>query len=465
MSRKVDVAIIGAGTAGLNAFRQVKQVTSNVVLINDGPYGTTCARVGCMPSKVLIEIAKEFSRKVHFDEFGIQGSEHLSLNRKQVMHYLREQRDWFVARVMDGVSQIGDKNIKGRARFLETQVLDVNGERIEADKIIIATGSRPIVPEAWKAFGDKVITTDDFFELEDLPDSMAVIGLGAIGCELGQALAHLGVKVVGIEKLSNVAGLSDPKVNQVAIDELGKSFEVWLGSAAQLSETADGKIKVETEDGRSIVVDKVLASLGRRANMDNMGLEVLNLDLSDGLKNSINPNTMQMGDLPVFIAGDVSSLNPILHEAGDEGTIAGYNAVHEVQGFKRRVPLRIAFTDPQVVSVGATYAQLSEEEIVIGERSFVVQGRTKIMARNHGLLRVYADRQSGRLLGSEMMIPDGEYIGHFLAMAIENALTVQKVMVTPFYHPTVLEGLDNALNAIVAQLPEANQGIVLERMS
>ena len=463
MSRQVDVAIIGAGTAGLNAFREVKQVTSNVVLINDGPYGTTCARVGCMPSKVLIEVAKTFSRREHFNDFGIKGSENLILDRKQVMQYMREQRDWFVARVMDGVNQIGDKNIKGRARFLEPQVLEVNGERIQADKIIIATGSRPIVPDEWKKFGDKVITTDDFFELDDLPDSIAVIGLGAIGCELGQALARLGVKVVGVEMLSNVAGLSDPKVNKVAIEELAKSFDVWLETAAQLSETAEGKIKVETDDGRSIIVDKVLASLGRRPNIDNMGLEVFNLGLSNGFKNGVNPNTMQIGNLPLFVAGDVGSLKPILHEVADEGTIAGYNAVqNEVQAFERRVPLRIAFTDPQVVIVGASFAELAEQEFITGERSFVVQGRTKVMARNHGLLRVYAHSESGRLLGSEMMIPDGEYIGHFLAMAIENEMTVREVMATPFYHPTVLEGLDNALNAIAAQLEGGNQGPALK---
>ncbi|RKZ92139.1 MAG: dihydrolipoyl dehydrogenase [Candidatus Parabeggiatoa sp. nov. 1] len=465
MSRKVDVAIIGAGTAGLNAFRRVKQVTSNVVLINDGHYGTTCARVGCMPSKVFIEIAKTFSRKTHFEDFGINGSENLTINRAQVMKYMRQQRDWFVARVMDSFDKSEDKNIKGRARFVEPQVLEVNGERIHANKIIIATGSRPIVPPAWRHLGHKVMTTDDFFELEDLPDSIAIIGLGAIGSELGQALAHLGIRVVGVEMQSTVCGLSDPKVNKVAIDEFAKDFEVWLGTAAQLSEQPGGGVKVETDDGHSTTVDRVLAALGRQPNFDDMGLEVFGLDLSNGFKGLVNPNTTQLADLPVFVAGDVSSFKPILHEVSDEGMIAGYNAVRDnAEAFKRRVPLRIAFTDPQTVVVGASFAELEGQDIVIGERSFVVQGRTKVMARNHGHLRVYAERQSGRLLGSEMMIPDGEYIGHFLAMAIEKEMTVREVMMTPFYHPTVLEGLDNALNAIAAQLEGGNQGPVLRRI-
>jgi dihydrolipoamide dehydrogenase len=466
MSRQVDVAVIGAGTAGLNAFRRINQMTSNVVLINDGHYGTTCARVGCMPSKVLIEVANKFASREHFDTLGINGSESLTVDRAQVMAYVRQQRDWFVARVMDSFDKSPEKNINGRARFVEPQVLEVNGERIQADKIIIATGSRPIVPPAWRKFGNKLITTDEFFELETLPDSIAVIGLGAIGSEIGQALARLGVRVVGIEKLSSVCGLSEPTISKVAIDSLSKDFELWLESEAHLSEGPNGSIKVDTNNGRSTTVDMVLASLGRQPNFDDMGLEVLGLDFSKGFKGLVNPNTTQLADFPIFVAGDVSSYRMILHDVADEGAIAGYNAMRDkVEAFKRRVPLRIAFTEPQVVVVGKSVAEAkADQDIIIGERSFSVQGRTKIMDRNYGHLCVYAEPKSGRLLGAEMMMPDGEYVGHFLAMAIENELTVQEVMRTPFYHPTILEGLDNALNAIFNQLEDSRKGPVLRKI-
>jgi dihydrolipoamide dehydrogenase len=444
MSRNVDVAILGAGSAGLNAFSQVRPTTSNVVLINGGHYGTTCARVGCMPSKVLIEVAKEYSRRQHFENFGIKGSDQLSIDGKQVMNYVRSLRDAFVGRVMQAIDQIGDNNIKGYARFIEPNVLEVNGERINTKKTIIATGSTPIVPSEWQ---DKVITSDDFFELETLPDSIAVIGLGVIGSEIGQALARLGVKVIGIEKSSTICGLSDPAINKVAVEELSKNFEqLWLGTTAELSKTADG-IQINTDNGNSATVDMVLSAIGRSPNIENLGLEISGL--------SINPNTMQLGDLPIFIAGDVTSHRPILHEAADDGVIAGYNATQDqIQGFKRRVPLQIAFTDPQVVIVGKSIAELAGEKIITGERGFVMQGRTKVMARTHGHLRVYAEPEFGRLLGAEMMIPDGEYVGHFLALAIEHQMTVTDVLVTPFYHPTIMEGLDDALKAIAAQLKD-----------
>jgi len=444
MSKNVDVAILGAGSAGLNAFSQVRPTTSNVVLINGGHYGTTCARVGCMPSKVLIEVAKEYSRRQHFENFGIKGSDQLSIDGKQVMNYVRSLRDAFVGRVMQAIDKIGDHNIKGYARFIEPNVLEVNGERIEAKKIIIATGSTPIVPSEWQ---DKVITSDDFFELETLPSSIAVIGLGVIGSEIGQALARLGVKVIGIEKSSQICGISDPAINKVAVEELSKDFEqLWLDTTAELSKTADG-IEINADNGKSATVEMVLSAIGRSPNIENLGLEISGL--------AINPNTMQLGDLPIFIAGDVTSHNPILHEAADDGVIAGYNATQDqIQGFKRRVPLQIAFTDPQVVIVGKSIAELAGEKIITGERGFVMQGRTKVMARTHGHLRVYAEPEFGRLLGAEMMIPDGEYVGHFLALAIEHQMTVTDVLVTPFYHPTIMEGLDDALKAIAAQLKD-----------
>jgi dihydrolipoamide dehydrogenase len=465
MTKQVDIAIIGAGTAGLNAFRQVQKSTSNVVIINDGHYGTTCARVGCMPSKVLIEVANEFSKRKHFETYGIKGSENLTIKRADVMKYVRQHRDWFMARVMDSFDRNSDKSIHGRARFVEPHILEVNGERIFANKIIIANGSRPIVPTEWRKLGNKLITTDELFELEDLPDSLAVIGLGAIGSEIGQALAHLGIRVLGIEKLSSICGITDPNVNQVAINTLVQDFDIWTETEAHLSEGPNGQVQIETNDGHSTTVDMVLASLGRQPNWDNLGLEVLGLDITKGLSGLVNPNTTQLADLPIFVAGDVASFKPILHEAADEGMIAGYNAtLDKVEAFKRRVPLRIAFTEPQTVVVGADWAELEGQDIVVGERNFKIQGRTRIMDRNYGLLRVYADRQTGRLLGSEMMIPDGEYIGHFLAMAIENQLTVRDVMVTPFYHPTIIEGLDNALNGILNQLESSHQGSILRKL-
>src|SRR5574340_1311327 len=199
MERKVDVAIIGAGSAGLTATSTVRRYTDSFVLIDGGELGTTCARVGCMPSKVAIQVAEDLHRRTVFEREGIAGGDALSVDVPVALEHVRDLRDVFVDQVLaTSIDQMGDEFIEANARFLEPTLLEVGDARIRAKKIIIATGSTPTVPRAWEAFGDRIVTTDTFFELDDLPQSVAVIGLGVIGLELGQTLQRLGVKVTGI---------------------------------------------------------------------------------------------------------------------------------------------------------------------------------------------------------------------------------------------------------------------------
>jgi dihydrolipoamide dehydrogenase len=186
MGRRCKVAIVGVGTAGLSALAVVRGQTEDFVIINDGPYGTTCARVGCMPSKALIEVAKGFHHRNAFANMGITGAEHLGVDVPAVLRRVRRLRDGFVQGVLRLTDGLGSRNIAGRARLLGPSAVEVNGERIEAERIIIASGSRPIVPKEWTALGDRLLTTDDLFEQADLPRRLAVIGLGAIGAEMAK---------------------------------------------------------------------------------------------------------------------------------------------------------------------------------------------------------------------------------------------------------------------------------------
>jgi dihydrolipoamide dehydrogenase len=183
---QVDVAIIGAGSAGLYALSQVRRSGKPFVLINGGELGTTCARVGCMPSKAIVQVAEDFHRRRHFDRYGVEGHEDMGLSFPEAMEYVQNLRDTFVERVISGsTAKLGDEFIEGYAQFIEPDLLEVAGQRIRARRVIVATGSRPVVPKAWKGFRDRVLTTDDLFDLDDLPPAVAVIGRGAIGLELG----------------------------------------------------------------------------------------------------------------------------------------------------------------------------------------------------------------------------------------------------------------------------------------
>ncbi|MEN8174920.1 MAG: dihydrolipoyl dehydrogenase [Pseudomonadota bacterium] len=461
--REVDVAIIGSGSAGLYALSKVRPSGKRFVLINGGELGTTCARVGCMPSKAVIQVAEDFHRRGVFNRFGIEGHEDLGLDVRSAMEYVQDLRDTFVDRVLsNSTDKLGDEFVEGYARFLEPGLLDVEGQQIRAERIIIATGSRPLVPEAWRAFSDPVLTSDSFFEQEDLPASIAVIGLGVVGLELGQSLHRMGVEVTGIDVADTIGGISDPEVAKVAVDVLGKEFPLWLGAAAEVTEASDGRLRVSAGD-RSVVVEKVLVAIGRVPNLDKLNLGAAGVEIpGDGVP-EYDPHTMQVGDLPIFFAGDVTGERPLLHEAGDEGRIAGHNAVaEEVTRFRRKVPVGITFCDPNICFVGKHYSELDPETTAIGQIQLGPVGRALIMAKNKGLIRVYAEKSSGRLLGAEMATPKGENLAHLLAWCIEQDLGVGELLRMPFYHPVIEEALQAALYDLYGKVDTRNTGPITE---
>ena len=455
MTKKVDVAIIGSGTTGLNAMGQVRRAGKSFVLINGGELGTTCARVGCMPSKAFIQVAEDFHRRHVFERHAIEGGGDLAIEVEELMEHVRGLRDIFVDRVMGGsTDELDEEFIEGYAQIIAPNRLKIGDIEIEAESIIIATGSTPIMAAGWRELGDRIVTTDDFFEQESLPESMAVIGMGVIGLELGQALSRIGVSVTGIDALEHISGLTDPVVNKTAIDLMEQEFPIWLGQPAELSAAGD-KLRV-TAGENEIEVDKALVSIGRTPNLSGLGLENLGVTLDDRGLPDYDPQTMQIGDLPVYLAGDVNADLPILHEAGEEGKIAGYNAAHQgVKKFQRKTFLGITFCDPNIVVVGTPWSELEgRDDVVVAEMPMGPVGRALIMAKNKGVIRVYAEKQTGRLLGGAMIAIKGESLGHLLAWAIQQKMTVNDALQMPFYHPVIEEALQGALNMLLAQVDD-----------
>ncbi len=464
--RKVDVAIIGSGSAGLYALGRVRSAGKSWVLINGGEAGTTCARVGCMPSKAAIQVAEDIHRpKAVYKRYGIENCKALPLDYEEIMEYIQDIRDDFVDRVLSSSTDDMSETefIEGYAQFVEPNLLKIdNGQYIRADKMIIATGSTPIVPDAWKDFGERILTTDQFFEQTSLPESIAVIGLGVIGLELGQMLARLDIKVTGIEGTEHIGGITDPEVNQSAIAALSREFPIWLGENANISEAGAGKLKIMAGD-KAVIVDKVLVSIGRKPNLNHLNLDCLNLASDQNGVPLYNENTMQIGDSNLFIAGDVNGTRALLHEAGDEGRIAGYNAcADKIVAFKRKTPLMITFSDPNIIRVGQSYAELDLAQTAIGQINLAPVGRAHIMANNRGLMRVYADKKTGVLLGSEMFSVRGEHIAHLLCWCIAQKMTVGEVLRMPFYHPVIEEALQAALNDLYSKVEKKNQGALME---
>lgn len=426
--------------------------TDNFLIVNDGPYGTTCARVGCMPSKLFIEAANAYHRRGSFDTFGIRGASALSVDFLAVMQRVRAMRDDFVASTLALTNTLGKRSMAGRARLRGPDCVEVNGERLTARAIIIATGSHPFIPKPWQAFADRVLTTDTLFEQTHIGPRLGVVGLGPLGAELAQALARLGIEVSAFARKDMLAGLRDPDINAELRTALAADMPLHTGAQAQL-EAVDGGIAITSGDTR-VVVDQVLAAVGRRPNVQGLGLETLGVPLDEHGMPAFDPGSTQVGDLRVFIAGDVNGDRPLLHEAADEGHIAGMNALaDEVRCYKRRTPLSIVFTDPEVAVVGASAAHLAPPSYVVGSASFAHQGRARAGQRNAGRIALYADGTDGKLLGAELCAPAGEHLAHLLGLAVSQGLRVQDLLAMPIYHPVLEEGLRTALRDASRKLP------------
>lgn len=455
----VDVAVLGAGTAGLAAYRSAVAAGRRAVIVESGAYGTTCARVGCMPSKLLIAAAEAAHGVERWDELGLRLEGRLRVDGRAVMARVKRERDRFVGFVLEGVERIpAEDRLRGHARFESDHSLTVDERtRVRFGRAVIATGSRPGVLPFLRAAGDRLVVNDDIFDWDDLPRSVAVFGPGVIGLELGQALARLGVRVRMFGKGGLVGPFTDPAVHDYARDAFRREFPLDPDADVRGIERTPQGVAIRYVDGgeeRVETVDFVVAATGRVPNVDDIGLENTAVARDARGVPLFDRATLQCGASPVFIAGDANNELTLLHEAADEGRIAGENAARfpDVRAGSRRAPLGIVFSDPQLAVVGTRYADLPPGAFVTGEVSFEDQGRSRVMLRNRGLLHVYADERTGEFLGAEMIGPDAEHLAHLLAWARQLKLTVPQMLALPFYHPVVEEGLRTALRDAAAKL-------------
>ncbi|WP_082102586.1 dihydrolipoyl dehydrogenase [Robbsia andropogonis] len=496
VSLAVDVVVIGAGSAGMSAYRAAKKRGARVMLVEAQSYGTTCAQRACMPSKLLIAAANAMYDTTLLDGFGVTLPQAPEVgDGARVLARVRKERDRFVASVIDDVDDFpASDKLKGRARFLSDRALlvtpeapfaDPNGPRyhIETRATVIATGAKALIPDAYRPLGEALCTSDDIFEWPSLPRRLAVIGTGVIALELGQALSRLGVAVTMFGRDGNLAALQDPAVRDAAFALLRTQMPIHAHTAPHAERLAKGGARLHwTSSGenattgshgdrdaptikRHVDVDRVLLATGRVPVFDGLDLERTSVATDKRGVPLFDGGTMQClgraasGDdasshparLPIFIAGDVDGQRPWLNDAANEGHIAGDNAARVaapdgvVAPQPLPTPMSLVFCDPVILSVGARYASLDPRRFVTGSIDFAHQGRSQVVQRAHGLLHVYVDIHSGALLGAEGIAPAGEHLAHLLAWSIQQNLSVDDTLAMPFYHPVFEEGLRTAL--------------------
>ncbi len=267
-------------------------------------------------------------------------------------------------------------------------------------------------------------------------------------------MGRLGVRVIGIDEKPGLAGISDPRIAECAIGTFSKEIALRLDTSVRIDR--DGELFRLRMADESPTVERVLAALGRKPELAALALDAAGVSWNEDGDAPIDAVTLRLADTTIFVAGDASANRPLLHEAVDEGVIAARGALARLSGMQadlppRRTPLDIVFTDPDVVKIGMHFDALSPDAVTIGTADGTGNGRSAITDTQANLVRVYADRKDGTLLGAAAISAAGEHLGHPLALAISHGLSASGMLAMPFYHPTFEELVQGALRDIVEQ--------------
>ncbi len=444
-----DLIIIGGGAGGFAAATKASDLGIKAVIINSGlPLGGTCVNVGCVPSKILLEIGSEYYQARHFRFQAITNKRLPALDFKAA---IREKDELVVAlresnytRIAEG---LGTPVIEGRAKFISSNQVEVNGQILEADKFIIATGSRSrILP--FKGV-DKVsyITNREALSLSRLPKSMIVIGAGPLGLEFAQMYARFGTKVTVLEKEKQVLPLAEPEI----ADELQRCLEeegIEIHTGVDVSELREeGGLKVvEAKVGSNLQTfkaEELLLATGVAPNSDDMGLETAGVKVSSRGFIEVNEE-LRTSASHIWAAGDVVGKAFLETVAAKEGYAAASNAL---DGTKKTIDYdlvpKAVFTDPQVASVGLTEEEYMRRYNVCSCRTIEIAQVPKAMAikETRGLVKMAIDPKTEVVAGVHMVAPMAADLIHEAALAVKFKLTIDDIVDTVHVFPTMSEAI------------------------
>ena len=450
--------VIGAGPGGYVCAIRAGQLGIDTVIVEAGRLGGACLNVGCIPSKALIHVAEEYEKVASF----AAGKSPLGISLSDPGFDLARAVEWkdgIVGRLTTGVGGLLKKAkvkiINGRARFRDGKTVEVETETgtqvVRAENVVIATGSRA-TELSGLAFGGKVISSTEALSLTQLPETLAVLGAGYIGLELGMAFARLGTKVTIVESEPQILPRYDRDLTRPVEKRLGElGVELMLGARARGLSSRDGVLLVETAEGEEmrLACEKVLVTVGRRPVTEGWGREELVLDM-DGRFIRVDERclTSMRG---IYAIGDVTGEPMLAHRAMAQGEmVAEIIAGHRRSWDKRCIPA-VCFTDPEIVTVGLSpdEARSAGQEIRVAQFPFTANGRAMTMQAEEGFVRVVARADNNLLLGIQAVGSGVAELSSAFALAIEMGARLEDIAGTVHAHPTQGEAfLEAALRAL-----------------
>ncbi|MDJ0268978.1 MAG: mercury(II) reductase [Aigarchaeota archaeon] len=458
--KRYDYTIVGGGAAGFSAAIKLSELTegkASIALVNYGKLGGTCVNVGCVPSKYLIEAAKLYheGRESRFPGIGVS----TRLDFKALMNDLRR----FVAQLRSEkyeqvLQHYGNVEVfHGKASFTSSGALQIaaDGQQLEvgAEKYLIATGSRPVPPPIEGINKAGYLDSDRIWSLEEQPESMLVIGAGAIGLEIGQAMLRLGTKIHLVEVMDRILPGAEPEISDTlyrVLKQEGMDIHLKTRIARIATDNGRKRVSILTHEGeKSIIVDEVLAAAGRRANTEYLNLDKVGVEL-DGRGFVKVDDGMRTSNPRIYAAGDVISKKLMLETlSAREGVVAAINMTggHAAIDYSA-VPV-VTFTEPQAAFVGMSEQEVSEKYGACSCRVLKMEDvpKARITRNTEGLIKIVIHPYTGKIAGVHALSANAaEYI-IAAAYMLKTGQRVEDVIDTIHVFPSFAEAMKLAATA------------------
>ena len=458
MRKTHDVVVIGGGSAGYAAARTSRDDGANVAIVDQGPLGGLCILRGCMPTKAILRSAEVAALLRRAKEFGLS-----PVSARADLSAIVDRKDRLVREFADyRIQQLRDPSFtlyQSRAVFRSPHEIIVGDTVLSSGSFILATGSSPgEVPIPGLAEAG-YFTSDTILDLRTQPDSLIVLGGGAVALEIGQFFARLGTRVTILQRGPTLlSGMDEDVGRALEAGLIDESIEVVTG-AQLLRVTHDETRKTVwvIKDGceRPYVSEEILQALGRRPNIEGLRLDLAEVIVDGG--RIVVDGAMRTSQTHIYAVGDVNDVTPIVHLAIQQGEIAAYNATHPgkpAKALDHRLDAEVVFTDPQVAVVGLNDAACRAGEIpfLAASYPFADHGKALCLGASHGFVKLLCAPLTGELLGAQIVGPEaGELIHELIAVMYYHG-TAADLLRMPHYHPTLAEIVTYPAESIVEQL-------------
>ncbi len=447
---KVDVAVLGGGPGGYVAAIRASQLGGRVALIECGKLGGTCVNKGCIPTKALLETVKLYNLLKRGGEFGIEVN-NFKLNFKEALNKANSIGNEISEKLSILMEKKGVKVIYGFGRFKKPGVIEVSGKEnieVNAEKIIIASGSLPLKPSIPGVEGKNVLTTDEALKIEELPESLIVIGGGAVGIEFSTIFNDSDVNTCLIEMMPHILPGEDEEITdylkQLMQDD---GIKIYVNAKAlKIEEENKSKIVyVSTPEGnKTIQGDTVLLAIGRKPLIENIGLENINVKVEGG---KILVNDKMETNVPgVYAVGDVVGKFMLAHTAMQEGIVAAENAMGLNSKMDYRIVPRCVYSFPEAAFIGLNEKKAKEmfDSVETALFPFSANGRAKTIRESKGVIKIVFDKEIKEILGAQIIGLNASELIHEVALAMKLEATMEDLAYMIYAHPTLSEAIKEA---------------------